>query len=94
MQKRDAQYQERNESFFRDQKRLKTMPYQEYLKTDHWQALRKTMLKRACYKCSVCGMNKPLHVHHNTYESRGAEKMSDLVVLCHECHEVYHEVKK
>lgn len=87
-------YRLRNEAYKKQQERLKTMPYQEYLKTDHWQEIRKTMLKRASYKCSVCGMSKPLHVHHNTYDRRGCEKTSDLVVLCHDCHEVYHEVKK
>lgn len=93
MAQRDAKYREQNEAHFRDQKALRTMPYKEYLQTDHWQILRKTMLKRAGYKCSLCGESKPLHVHHNTYERRGCERISDLVVLCHECHEAFHEVK-
>lgn len=91
-EKSNAEYRKRVEEFEKEKQLLKTMPYREYLQTAHWQNLRVSMLKRAGYKCSVCGESKPLHVHHNTYERRGEEKLSDLVVLCHECHELYHEV--
>lgn len=98
---RDAQYKASSERLrieYSDRsdaiQKLKTMPYKEYLQTPHWQALRLSMLKRAAYKCSLCGESKPLHVHHNTYVRRGEEKLSDLIVLCHECHESFHEVAR
>lgn len=93
--KRDSENHRKQFAEWGKQKQLlKTMPYHEYLQTQHWKNLRLTMLKKAGYKCSVCGERKPLHVHHNTYERRGEEKLSDLVVLCHDCHELYHEVNQ
>jgi hypothetical protein len=32
-----------------------------------------------------------LEVHHRTYDNLGAELVSDLVVLCHSCHELHHK---
>lgn len=71
---------------------LRTMPYTEYLKTDHWQELRTKMLKRAGFRCQVCNAkNVSLHVHHRTYANRGRETYSDLIVLCANCHETFHD---
>jgi hypothetical protein len=69
---------------------LKTMPYKDYLETDHWKSLRKRKLKQSGYKCQICSSTKDLNVHHNTYENRGNEDDCDLVVLCHVCHEMFH----
>jgi 5-methylcytosine-specific restriction endonuclease McrA len=71
---------------------LKAMPYSEYLKTEHWQETRRAALKRAKYRCQVCNTNdRSLHVHHRTYERRGEEIASDLIVLCESCHGTFHE---
>ncbi len=70
---------------------LRTMPYREYLQTDHWQVLRKRMLKRAGYRCQLCNVEGRLHVHHRTYENRGNESYSDLIVLCPNCHAKHHD---
>lgn len=72
-------------------KELKTMPYKEYLQTDHWKNVRKRALFRANYKCQLCGSKENLNVHHNTYENRGEEKDEDLVVLCENCHGKFHD---
>lgn len=74
---------------------LKQMPYDEYLKTTWWQILRADAMKRARGRCQTCNRNDiPLHVHHRTYEHRGEEPLSDLIVLCEDCHGKLHEVKK
>jgi len=70
---------------------LKSMPYKEYLQTDHWKETRKKALHRANYKCQLCSNKDALNVHHNTYENRGQEKDEDLIVLCQECHAKHHE---
>lgn len=70
---------------------LAAMPYPEYLESPEWQARRKVMLRRAVYRCQVCNRDRLLHVHHRTYEHRGIELPSDLVVLCDECHELFHQ---
>lgn len=72
---------------------LRALPYPEYLKTDHWQALRRAALKRAKYACQVCNTDdEQLDVHHRTYERRGEELASDLIVLCHTCHGRHHGI--
>lgn len=71
--------------------RLRTMPYKEYLQTEHWRNLRGQMLKRAKFHCQLCNRGDiSLHVHHRTYERRGNEQLSDLIVLCATCHETFH----
>jgi len=69
---------------------LKSMPYKEYLQSDHWKAMRKRQLKLGNYKCNLCNSKDNLNVHHNTYENRGNEKDEDLIVLCQECHAKFH----
>ncbi len=64
--------------------------YKEYLKTNHWQRVRKKALKRAGYKCQVCGYKQNLEVHHNTYKNIWCEKPEDVVVLCWKCHKTFH----
>ncbi|MCP4844344.1 MAG: hypothetical protein GY901_04465 [Actinomycetia bacterium] len=67
------------------------MPYGEYLKTDWWRAVRKAALARAAWKCALCNSADGLNVHHSTYERRGRELESDVVVLCAWCHERFHD---
>jgi 5-methylcytosine-specific restriction endonuclease McrA len=69
---------------------LRSMPYREYLKTPEWQACRRDALRRADYSCQVCNSGGPLDVHHRTYERRGTERASDLIVLCRDCHALFH----
>lgn len=76
----------------RNKELLRTMPYAEYLKTDHWVSMRKYMLKKAHYKCQLCGNKQELHVHHRTYENRGNELPQDLIVLCASCHRKFHNI--
>lgn len=75
-------------------KELKNMPYDEYLKTDHWQEVRKRKLKQVGYKCQRCGVdNIALEVHHIHYRGRGKELLKHLLVLCRNCHENEHGIK-
>lgn len=73
-------------------KLYRAMPYPEYLKTDHWQDLRDDALERAGRRCQVCNTSLgSLHVHHRSYDRRGQEAPEDLIVLCADCHRVFHE---
>lgn len=73
----------------------RTMPYQDYLKTDWWQQFRQFALKRANYRCQICnGTTGGLNVHHRTYERRGFEEPTDVIVLCRNCHEMFHREGK
>lgn len=69
---------------------LRSMPYEEYLLTPEWDARRMHKILSAGKKCQVCNSGSPLNVHHRTYIRRGVERWSDLIVLCVECHELFH----
>jgi hypothetical protein len=71
---------------------LKHMNYQEYLKTPHWLSTREKARIRAHNRCQICNSDeRQLQVHHRTYERRGEELPEDLIVLCDECHKIFHE---
>ena len=70
---------------------LKAIPYKQYLQTDHWQSVRKEALERAGGRCQVCNANDRLHTHHRSYERRGEEMPSDVIVLCASCHKLFHD---
>lgn len=72
---------------------LNEMPYHEYLETPHWQYVRNEAFKTYGRKCAHCGIDQNLHVHHKTYKHKGEEEnhMSDLMVLCEECHGEIHD---
>jgi hypothetical protein len=70
--------------------KLRRMPYQEYLQTDHWKAKRAEALAVAEYRCQVCNGMDGITVHHRTYERRGEELLSDLIALCKSCHGLFH----
>lgn len=72
------------------------MDYKDFLNTPYWDGVRNYKLKRAKYCCELCGAKGILHVHHKTYERHGREHMKsiankDLVVLCKDCHEKFHD---
>lgn len=73
-------------------RQLKTMPYAEYLKTDHWKQRAAYARRSAGFRCQLCNAGGELNVHHRTYERRGEEHYSDLIVLCRPCHEKFHGV--
>ena len=87
----DRQSRERQASWQAELQSLREMPYSEYLKTNHWRALRIEKLKRAKFRCELCSDNFRLQVHHKTYERRGCEWLSDLTVLCEDCHAKFHD---
>jgi hypothetical protein len=73
---------------------LAAMPYDEYLRTDHWRWMRRRALVAADERCQLCNAPNALEVHHRTYDRRGRENDADLTVLCGECHAVFHEHRK
>ena len=74
--------------------RLRAMPYEEYLASPEWQARRDRRLASVLFRCQVCNARGALEVHHRTYVRRGNEDDGDLLVLCGECHRLFHERMK
>ena len=71
----------------------RTMEYQLYLQTREGQTIRRLKLHEARYQCQICPTGRQaLDVHHRTYERRGVEVLSDLVVLCRGCHALFHDI--
>lgn len=62
--------------------------YGEYLLSARWQETRMRAVVRAGWKCQACSAHHHLEVHHNTYERRGNESDTDLLVLCRRCHDL------
>jgi DnaB helicase-like protein len=69
---------------------LKTMPYEEYLKTPEWKVKRAQRLAQDRNRCVICNCAEKLQVHHRTYVRRGNELLEDLTTLCDNCHEHHH----
>jgi hypothetical protein len=77
-----------------DQRRilkLRSLPYEQYLKTPEWKQKRDEALERDGHRCRACNGSKKLEVHHRTYERRGNEDLNDLTTLCESCHELFHK---
>lgn len=67
--------------------------YQDYLKSKHWDRIRRAALKRAGYSCQLCGRQETLDVHHNNYRNLWHEKAKDVFAICRKCHEIHNEAK-
>lgn len=65
--------------------------YIEYINSSEWKLKREEAFKYYGKKCSQCGSEKLLHVHHNTYKNFRHEEMKDLNVLCEVCHMALHD---
>jgi len=72
--------------------------YAQYLESETWQAKRLEALSRAQWACQLCNAHSSrstLEVHHRSYRKLGKPgEMADLVVLCADCHGLYHEYGK
>ena len=66
--------------------------YREYLLSDSWKTRRRMWLEAWGYRCSVFNEGEPrtLDVHHRTYERLGNEAKTDCIVLCRQCHDLFH----
>lgn len=60
--------------------------YIRYMSSTAWDTKRKAALKRADYRCQICGESAWLQMHHRFYGNLGHEKDADLTVLCKYCH--------
>lgn len=68
--------------------------HSEYIESDHWKAFRArafTHYERKCYLCNT--RQEPIELHHNTYERKGREKLSDVIPLCRKHHQLYEDNK-
>lgn len=75
-----------------------------YLVSEYWKNKKQKMLNYYNNKCCLCGSTENLNIHHlhynidentpiNEWENKGEGERS-LVVLCKDCHQHIHNVKK
>ena len=68
--------------------------YYDMLNDLRWKKKRKRILKRDGYKCTVCGSNKDLCVHHTFYYSDRRPPWNypdeSLLTACAICHVNFH----
>ena len=70
------------------------MDYREQLKTKKWKELSEKVKDYYDHACVGCGTNQNLNTHHKRYyKNRKAweYEIKDLVVLCKDCHNLFHE---
>jgi len=65
--------------------------YEQYIHSEEWDRKRQWALTYWGYKCATCFTSNNLEVHHRTYERLGHELITDLIVLCDDCHGKFHE---
>ena len=67
------------------------LTYKEYIQSDGWKVRRLRALALAENRCQVCNSPNAPQVHHRTYERLGHERDADLIVLCRDCHRLFHD---
>jgi hypothetical protein len=70
--------------------RLGFLSYADYLKSHQWSKIRRRVLKRAEWRCEVCGQQTATSVHHRSYRREvllGHKEYDNfLVATCVDCH--------
>lgn len=62
--------------------------YITYLQSNEWRARCYRLYQKRGHVCEMCGRNdRPLEVHHKTYDNLGHERDDELMIVCRdECH--------
>lgn len=70
--------------------------YEQYLRSQQWKIKRQEKAKLVEYVCEICGKieRENFEIHHKTYKNFTHEKMSDLMFLCKECHQIIHNIPR
>jgi len=72
-------------------KKISKEEYQKYLQSEHWKNVRERYFDSKLIKdCYICHSNQDLNLHHRTYKRLHAERLTDLVPLCSQCHKAVH----
>jgi hypothetical protein len=68
--------------------------YYKYIASPEWKWKADQAKIRAGFQCMICGNSENLEAHHRDYSHLGHEFKSDIVVLCHSCHDLFSKNKK
>ena len=67
--------------------------YRDYLHSKEWRQIRLDIITDR-KKCEYCGSKKRLCIHHKHYRNIFNEDPEDLELLCGQCHDKEHNIKK
>jgi hypothetical protein len=66
--------------------------YKSYITSPRWKLKCQQYWEAKGRWCKACkASNKPLHVHHMTYDHFTMEPLTDLMGLCYDCHKEVHK---
>lgn len=61
--------------------------YLRVIRSERWRLIKQRVVRERGNKCEGCGESGcRLDLHHDTYERLGHELLSDLRLLCRDCH--------
>lgn len=66
----------------------KKAKYAQYLKSDEWARKREKLFLLVGRQCEFCKKSGIVEVHHLVYDRIENERLTDLVVVCKECHPI------
>ena len=72
-------------------KPLPPSKYRSYIHSKRWARKRRFYFSAFPKLCASCSSKDDLQLHHITYQRLGCERPEDLIMLCKECHEDFHE---
>ncbi len=62
--------------------------YRKHLRSHEWRVLKAEVMNERGRECERCGETAGLQLHHKTYERLGCELLTDVELLCIDCHEL------
>jgi len=63
--------------------------HEKYLRSDWWKSRAAAYRRTRSFICEVCG-GRGWQVHHRHYDTKGAERDCDLMLVCDGCHKREH----
>jgi 5-methylcytosine-specific restriction endonuclease McrA len=75
----------------------KKIDYESYIQSKDWRKVREryfnSNMPQVCFACSKT-KQPGFHLHHKTYKRLGAEYLTDLMLLCPDCHTKIHKIHR
>ncbi|MBF0345601.1 MAG: HNH endonuclease [Nitrospirae bacterium] len=90
----DNTYHQRPKTIYTKPTQNERCKYGIHINSKEWYDLREKALKRANYKCEMCGANKSLNAHHVRYPIiYKMDHIDNIVIVCRRCHKLSHGIR-
>lgn len=66
--------------------------YGKYLKSEHWEEIKRSKTAKGKKRCSICATETQIDLHHLNYKKIFDVQLEDLRWLCRRCHFTAHEL--